>query len=259
MKVVCAFVLSSLVGILGLYSLNRAQDTNLPGSKRLYQWSGNEGSISGQVTLKGKPPKLRIIDTSADPGCEIVSPELQTEEAIVADGRLANAVIYLKSGENLSEFLFAESDSPAVLAHKGCRYEPHVLAIRTGQLLTILNVDPTIHNTHPVPKNNVEYNWSQTAGSAGLSKSFARPETFIPFKDNQHPWEKAYVGVFSHPFFAVSDSRGEFSIRGIPPGHYTLVVWQELYGEQIVEVDVSPHDAKVLDFAFDASDQKWKL
>ena len=53
------------------------------------------------------------------------------------------------------------------------------------------------------------------------------PEVFIKFKANEHPWEKAYVGVFSHPFFAVSDDSGVFRIEGLPPGDYSIVAWHE--------------------------------
>ena len=75
----------------------------------------------------------------------------------------------------------------------------------------------------------------------------------IPFKDNQHPWEKAYVGVLRHPFFAVTDKLGNYEIRGLPPGTYKLVVWHEAFGEQEVELTLAPGETRRVDFIFEAS------
>ncbi len=48
----------------------------------------------------------------------------------------------------------------------------------------------------------------------------------VPVKCNQHPWMKAYIGVLKHPFFAVTAQDGSFTIKGVPPGTYTVVAWQ---------------------------------
>ena len=128
------------------------------------------------------------------------------------------------------------------------------MGIQTQQPFTIMNSDATQHNTHPTPKNNPEWNISQPAAGAPLGKIFARAELSIPFKDNQHPWEKAYVSVFSHPFFAVSDTEGNYRIEGLPPGSYKLTAWHEKLGEKTVEVVVVPGESKSLTFSFAAAD-----
>jgi len=38
----------------------------------------------------------------------------------------------------------------------------------------------------------------------------------------------AYILVFSHPFFVITDTDGRYSIPNIPSGTYTLKVWSEL-------------------------------
>ena len=108
--------------------------------------------------------------------------------------------------------------------------------MRAGQVLTVLNSDPTTHNTHPTPRSNPDWNQSQPFGGTPLTVSFRHSELFIPFKDNQHPWEKAYVGVFDHPFFAISDEFGNYRIEGLPPGQYTVVAWHESLREKTVEL-----------------------
>ncbi len=66
----------------------------------------------------------------------------------------------------------------------------------------------------------------------------------IPVKCNVHPWMRAYIGVVSHPFFAVTGDDGTFTIKGLPPGTYTIEVWHEKYGKQEQPVTVGAKDSK---------------
>jgi plastocyanin len=200
-------------------------------------------------------PKRRQIDTSADPVCGELNPQIWTEDAEGLRGGLANVLVYVES-ESLQTYNFEQPTSRVRLEHKGCRYEPHVLGIRVGQPLEIVNSDPTAHNTHPTPKSNPEWNQTQPPDSQALVKTLNKVERFIPFKDNQHPWEKAYVGVFNHPFFAVSDELGHFKMEGLPPGQYRVVAWHERFGEQYVDITFLPDEARELTFIFTAEPQK---
>ena len=219
-------------------------------AKKLYRPTGHEATITGTVVFKGRVPGRVRIDQSADPVCAQLTPRATKEDAIVHRGRLANVFVYIRSGHAIDAYSFDAPTSSARLSHKGCRYEPHLLGIRVGQTLAISNEDPTQHNTHPNPRDNAEWNQSQASGSPPILKSFKRAEVFIPFKDNQHPWEKAYVGVFSHPFFAVSDENGYYLINGLPPGHYSLVAWHERFGEKTVEITIMPNEVRSIGFTF---------
>ncbi len=72
----------------------------------------------------------------------------------------------------------------------------------------------------------------------------------IPVKCNVHPWMRAYIGVVSHPFFAVTGDDGTFTIKGLPPGTYTLEAWHEKYGNQDIQVTVAPKESKTLDITY---------
>lgn len=220
--------------------------------KPMYKPTGGEATLVGTISFLGKPPEPFRIDTSADSVCEKFDP-LMTDWVVVENHKLANVVVYLR-GEPLNTYSFETPSAGVTLEHKGCRYVPHVLALQTQQPLWVLNSDVTTHNTHPRPKNNREWNYSQPSGAAAITQRFESPELFIPFKDNQHPWEKAYVGVFSHPFFSVSATDGAYKISGVPPGQYTVVAWHEKLGEQTVDVFVAGSEQKTLDLTFKASD-----
>ncbi|HEV7396752.1 MAG TPA: carboxypeptidase regulatory-like domain-containing protein [Pyrinomonadaceae bacterium] len=227
------------------FSLSTARNQENP----RYKPTGNEGAIIGTISFMGIPPEPLRIDTSADPICETINPGLTTDWVIVNDKKLANVVVYVRA-ESLKSYSFDAPSGDIILEHKGCAYAPHVLGMQTQQTLKIVNSDATFHNTHPVPKNNIEWNQSQPPGTAPIERSLKRAELFVPFKDNQHPWEKAYVGVFTHPFFSVSGIDGSYKISGLPPGEYTVVAWHEKFGEQSASVFVAGNEQKTLDFEF---------
>jgi len=221
--------------------------------KPSYKRTGSEATLLGTISFSGTPPKSLRIDMSADEICEKVNPDLATDWVVVNDQKLANVFVYVR-GESLDSYSFDAPAADVTLEHKGCRYLPHVLGMQMQQALKIVNSDPTTHNTHVTPKRNHEWNQSQPSGAVALEQRFAFPELFIPIKDNQHPWEKAYLGVFSHPFFSVSGTDGSYKISGLPPGQYTVVAWHERLGEQTFDVFLAGSEQKNLDFTFKAAD-----
>jgi hypothetical protein len=221
-------------------------------------YSGDVGSISGTIAYNGAAPAPKKIDTSADPVCGQKDPNLSTEDNKVTDGKLANVFIYVKDGAatdgtKIGDYTWATPASAVTLDQSGCHYKPHVLGVMTNQKISITNSDPTQHNIHPTPKNNPEWNQTQPNGAPPIEKSFARAEILVPVKCNQHPWMKAYVGVSKHPFFAVSADDGSFTIKGVPPGTYTVAAWHEggaAGTEKTMQVTVAANGAAKADFAF---------
>jgi plastocyanin len=223
-----------------------------------YKPTGNEGTIGGSIALSGTPAEAKKIDMSADPECAKKNPNGATEDVVAKGGKLEYAFVYIKDGttadgKKIGDLGFAAPADTVTLDQNGCHYKPHVLGLQTGQKLNVINSDPTTHNVHPTPKNNQEWNQSQTAGAPPIVKSFTRAETLIPVKCNQHPWMKAYIGVLKHPFFAVSGEDGSFQIKGVPPGKYTLVAWHEKFGEQTKDVTVDSKGTATAEFSFSAT------
>jgi plastocyanin len=227
---------------------------------RKYVKTGKEGSISGAVAYEGTPPPAKKIDASADPVCAR-NANLETEENVVKDGKLANVFVYVKDGTladgtKITGLSFDVPTTEVPLDQNGCHYVPHVSGAQVGQKLRITNSDPTQHNIHFTPKNNDDWNQSQPNGAPPMTHEFKRAEVLVPVKCNQHPWMKAYVGVTKHPYFAVTKADGTFEIKDVPPRKYTLVAWHEGPGngtEKTLQVTVPASGAAKADFSFGAA------
>jgi tRNA A37 threonylcarbamoyladenosine synthetase subunit TsaC/SUA5/YrdC len=93
-------------------------------------------------------------------------------------------------------------------------------------------------------------------GPAGPQKkkedtlTFGKPELMTPVRCNNHPWMQAFINVAPNPFFAVSDADGKFTIKGLPPGTYTLVADQENMGEKTATVTVGAKQTVTQDFTY---------
>ena len=194
--------------------------------------AGN-GVIRGTVSFRGERPAERKIPNSA---CH-AGAELAPDETVVVDegGGLRNVLVYLKDGPNAD---VPPAASPTVLDQVNCRYVPRVVAVRVGETLRLRSSDPTMHNVHGLAEKNAAFNVGMTAASQTKDMTFAAPEVFR-VKCDVHPWMVAHVGVFDHPFHAVSGGGGSFELTRVPPGTYTLVAWHEKYGEAAQQVTVT--------------------
>lgn len=221
---------------------------------------GDEGTITGTVAYAGAAPEAKKIDTSADPNCAAKASNLMSEEWMVKDGKVANTFVYLKEGtidgKKLADYSWDAPAAAATLDQNGCQYKPHVIGVVARQSISITNSDPTTHNVHFTPKLNPDWNQGQANGAPPLVHKLNTAEAMVPVKCNQHPWMKAYVGVLKHPLFAVSAEDGTFTIKGVPPGTYTVVAWHEGPGsgtEKTMQVTVPAKGSATADFSFGAS------
>lgn len=208
-------------------------------------------SLGGSVKLDGPAPKRTPINMAKEPTCAALhgsSPVLTEDVVTDSAGDLQNVVVYVSSG--LPDSDPAPPQEPVVINQEGCSYKPHVIAMQAGQKLQIVNSDKTSHNIHPIPETNREWNKSQPAGAPAFEEVFGRAEVGIPVKCNVHAWMRAYISVFRHPFFAVTNQSGGFAIKNLPPGKYTVSAWHEKLGTVSQNIVVGAGEAKTLQFAF---------
>jgi hypothetical protein len=194
--------------------------------------SSASAQITGTVKLDGQAPEPAQINMAANPQCAAAHPNPVLEETIVAGdkGELANVVVNVKApeGKQLKGDL---PKDPIVLDQKGCQYVPHVVAMMVGQDFVIKNDDNFLHNVHSLAIDNTPFNFGQPTKDekgANRGKDIKTAERF-QVKCDVHPWMLAHVNAFEHPFFAVTNEKGEFSIptKGLEDGTYTIEIWQE--------------------------------
>ena len=213
-------------------------------------WAGpSAGTLSGRVILSGTPPKFKPLDVSKEPVCLKMhwSNPLFPETVVTGPGNsLGNVVVYISAGDE-------GNTSPPTMAvtfdQQGCHYTTHVLAFRVGQEVKISNSDPFSHNIHPLAKVNREWNKMQPPGTPPFSYSYDHEE-FIHIKCNIHPWMEGYFVVLKTSHFAVTGQDGRFTLPDLPPGHYTVTAWHEVYGMQSREITIAGGESQVLDFMF---------
>ncbi len=205
------------------------------------------GAVTGRIVFEGNVPAPAPIKMSSDPNCG--SDGSVSEALIVGDGgALQNVFVYVKDG--LGNLAFPVPAEMVILDQKGCHYVPHVLGVQAGQSVQIVNSDATLHNVHAVAKTNREFNAGQPIQGMKMTHTFTAKEVMVPFKCDVHGWMNAWVGVLDHPFFSVTGRDGAFSLKGLPPGTYTIEAWHEMLGTETQTVTIGAKESKDLVFTF---------
>jgi hypothetical protein len=192
-------------------------------------------TITGVVRAGGELPKLPPQPVYKQ--TETCGTEMPDERLVVGpNGALANAVVYLsdiKAGKP------THLENALRLDNRKCAFVPHVSSATMGQTLEIHNSDPFLHDAHALLG-------SRTLFNVGIPKdrTVQQPllETgLVEINCNvRHTWMHAYLYVAEHPYHAVTDAQGHFSIDGVPPGGWTLHVWHEMLGSTDRHVKVGP-------------------
>ncbi|MCU1324732.1 MAG: hypothetical protein JWN34_102 [Bryobacterales bacterium] len=208
------------------------------------------GTISGRILFQGEAPAMPVIDMSSNPKCDAAHPaKFRAETVIVnANHTLRNVFIHIKDG--LAPARWTPPSQPAKLNQDGCVYTPHVQGMMADQDLEILNSDPVNHNVHAECQKNQAWNESQPPRAEHKFKKFGTEEILFPVTCSVHPWMRAWIGVSSHPFFAVSGEDGSFKIEGVPPGSYTVEAIHEKLGRKEGKLTLAPSGAATLEFTY---------
>jgi plastocyanin len=206
------------------------------------------GTISGRVTLEGTPPKERELplDAACSASCKQHGTEMPrfTRTYVTKNGGLGDVLVTLV---DIPPQPIPAGTGALVIDQRGCEYHPYVAACQVGQTIHVTNLDPLTHNIHTLPKvsGNKEVNKSQAAETKPLEFVYDKPEEFLQFKCDVHPWMFTYVSVLNHPFYAVTSEDGHFEIKGLPDGKYKVKFKHRKAGEKIKEVEIKDGKATV--------------
>jgi plastocyanin len=208
-------------------------------------------SVTGTITFTGTPPKLNPLAMDADPACAKKHATPAASEMLVLGGgnTMGNVIVWVSKGLPSGK-TYPAPKTPVVLDQNGCQYKPHAMGIMIGQPYRILNSDGILHNIHSLPKVNPSFNKPMPATVKEATTTFEKPEPVFQIKCDVHPWMTAYIGVFNHPFYAVTGTDGKFTISGLDPGTYEITAWHERLGTQTATVTVGATGSKTQDFKF---------
>jgi plastocyanin len=171
------------------------------------------GSIRGRVDIQRPPAPIERRVTAVEPG------EPMPHES----PRDRRAVIYF---ETAPRGAFEDRESPhATLDQRNEAFVPHLLAITVGTVVDFPNSDRTYHNVFSLSKTK-RFDLGRYGTGRSKSIMFDRPGIVRVFCDI-HSHMNAFILVFNHRFFAVTDADGRYEIDGVPAGTYTLSAWYE--------------------------------
>ena len=210
------------------------------------------GTVSGQVRFEGTVPDHTRLQLGGWSACAAQHPDRlpKADDVLVRDGKLQNAVVYITQG--LGERVFAVPQEPVLSDQHGCMFLPRILTARVDQPIRFLNSDPIAHNVHGLPQHARPWNFSLGLKGAAKTIMIDTPENMIPIRCDIHGWMRASIGVFDHPYFAVTDANGSFSLPNIPPGNYTIEAWHERFGTREQNVALGEKETQEIVFTFTA-------
>lgn len=190
----------------------------------------NGATITGTVRLKGTPriEQLKVLQDNASCGTSKISPAL----VMGKNNTVANAVISLQGITQGKKF---SSTQAVIINQDKCEYIPHITIVPLGAKFQMVNSDPILHNVHSydmgktdaVGRPDTLFNIALPV--AGMKRLIAAdsPGVHMTLCDAGHPWMNAYVLVTEHPYYAVTDMNGSFTIDNVPPGTYKIKMWHE--------------------------------
>lgn len=198
-------------------------------------------AIRGVVVVTGAVEQKKLPVTIDQYVC---GKEKQSEELVVGPQRgVRSAVVWLQTPPPGATWDSAAKPEKVEMDQKACVFVPRVVLVPAGGTVEFLNSDRLLHNLHSASRDNPAFNRTQPRGRA-IAIAFARPE-IIRVNCDLHSWMRAWVVVADHPFYALTNEAGEFALPNVPPGKYTLQIWQETLGITSREVSVGAEEARV--------------
>jgi plastocyanin len=201
------------------------------------------GDISGHVRLTARIRGTPLPSNVYQPRSVGRHDALQVPE-------IRNVVVYLRG--------VAPRDPLPALRHQiQQRHEaflPRVLPITRGSTVEFPNGDPYFHNVFSLSSASA-FDLGRYPQGQARSRQFTRPG-LVKVYCHIHSQMTASILVLDHPYFAVPDADGRFTLAGVPPGRHTIVGWHERVGERATTIDVAAGQRATIELALPLEDAK---
>lgn len=182
-------------------------------------------TVNGQVHYVGELPATEQLPVDRD---RAYCGETMPNEALKVEQESRGVAEVVISLEGVSQTLPSTEEQSFLVENRTCRFLPRVNAMHSGTVLIISNTDPVMHNTHIRKKSRFGENLMNVVQPPeGKVEKRIKEPGFLDVRCDAHPFMRAAIHVFDHPYFAVTDGMGRFQLHHVPPGRYRLKVWHE--------------------------------
>lgn len=186
----------------------------------------NGGSIEGVVEFIGDPvPNDPVVTLTSE--TDYCGKSLPAQKYLIRNRKVQNVILFL---ENIKAGKAIPREALTVTSRK-CEFVPHVAVGFKGNKIILKTDDPVFHafDIHASVSGKEIYHVALHEQGSSATKTFSKAG-LLDLTCYTHPWQHAYVYIFDHPYVAVTDEKGEFVIKDILPGRYTVRAWHEALG-----------------------------
>jgi len=215
-----------------------------------------QGTISGTVRLVGPTPTIPTVlpKTDFDMCGSVARP---TQSLLLGTNQTVRNVIVYLAGYTQNSAGNGTNDA-IVIDQRDCEFVPRIQIARTGAPLILKNSDPILDvvRIDSMSSTNGQRMLLKAATPyAGYEKvyqlaNFREPTLLQVTSGNGHEWMAAYIAVLPHPWAALTDENGRFTLRNVPAGMHKIYVWHEVLGTMAREVRVNGDGTTTVDFQF---------
>jgi len=205
---------------------------------------GAVGSVSGTIKLDSLPKPDTTAITIDQKVCGTRVPS-----AIDATSKgLGDVIVWVA---NVATGKRLPIERRIELSSEDCLLDPRVQATVAGSTVNVFNDDKALHKLvflDAATGDTIQRMPFFNNGQVVASEKLAKHAGIVEVRCAQHPWSRAFIAAFDHPYFAVTENDGKFAIDSLPPGKYTVKVWHEGLKEPLSrEVQVGANGAATLD------------
>lgn len=191
------------------------------------------GAVRGKIKIMGAIPQDETIKVTKDK--QFCGETLPREKYVISsDGGIENAIVVI---EGITKGKPVPKEEVNIV-NSMCAFHPHVQAAVVGQTMVVANSDPLLHNTHMYLDKKTILNAALPRQGMKIKKPINKAG-IEEIHCDAHQWMTGYLYVADNPYITVTDAKGNFSIKDIPPGTYKLKVWHEALGTQEKSITIT--------------------
>lgn len=205
-----------------------------------FHGDANSGTIKGSVRYSGAPMERKKFPVTIDQ--YLCGKEKEAGDLLLSPNNgIHNVVVSLQGMP--AGVKWPANPAPMKMDQSKCDFIPRVVIVPVGGTVEFLNSDRLMHNVRSGGKENPPFNRAQPHART-IAIGFKHPEV-LRVDCDLHSWMRGWVVVAEHPFYTLTNEAGEFVIENVPPGKYTLQLWQETLGTATQEVTVTGDSTSV--------------